>query len=180
MISGVCPKRFRIICEEAVFVPRTVEIAIQGDQLQVYGLAQRGVSVVPFKKIYQLPHYVMPTKYTTLFTEHGHLIIELPILKTEQTYPGMDGRMEGLGTGSSMQPEVDCITVGMLLKGATIPHGMSKYNKRMDTLPSEDYSLPSFWSKRGASYPGGTSESRYWDESAKLTSPSLGYKTFGL
>ena len=48
-----------------------------------------------YKKVFYLPEYVLPvSKPTTLFTQHGHLIIEFPIMN--QSTFGKSSNLESM------------------------------------------------------------------------------------
>jgi len=115
------PKKFRIVCEEVGFIPHTVKTCIKGNMLHVIGLVQciieSGVYTQrEFKRCYELPRYVCFDKMVTLFTEHGQLIIEMPLMEVD-TYPE-SGRFGGLvlPTREQIQPENVYVTVNMIVK----------------------------------------------------------------
>jgi len=172
-LSGVCQKRFRIVCDEGAFIPRTVETSIHGNQFQIVGKfvlkSESGLCATKsFRKVYQLPHYVVPGKYSKLFTEHGHLIIEFPMIEVESVFTGVADRSEYLNCDSPNEPEVECVTVGMIVKATEMPCGFPKSisYKRIGASQTDDFMTPKYWDipKRNGAY-----ESRYsWDDSVKM------------
>lgn len=105
----VCPQRkYRIVCEEAGFIPHTVKTWIKGNMLHVLGLVrcmvESGVYTQrEFKRCYELPRYVCVEKMVTLFNEHGQLIIELPLVDVEALECGKLGGLV-LPTHETVQP----------------------------------------------------------------------------
>jgi len=147
MVSGVSPNLFRIVCDEIGFVPNTIEINIQGNQMEVCGLVQVRVDsgmflTKEFKKLYQLPHYVMVNKYNTLFTEHGQLIVEFPIITTTETIPTIGtSRFTGLNNQmlneTFVHPESGNITCGNEMFVKKTPIGITKYSMHKNVMPYE-------------------------------------------
>jgi len=172
-VSGVCQKRFRIVCDEGAFIPKTIEISIHGDQFQIVGKlvvkSESGLCATKrFRKVYQLPHYVVPGKYSKLFTEHGHLVVEFPIIGAESVFSGVADRSEYFNCDSRMEPEVESVTVGMVIKATEMPCGIpnSISYTRMGASQTDDYLTPKYWDtpKRSGAY-----ETKYsWDDSVKM------------
>ena len=179
--TGVCQKSYRIITDECGFIPRTIETIIRGDHVEVFGLVQVKFesgfcSTKEFRESYPLPHYVIPTQYRTFFSERGHLIIEFPVMETEVACPTVAhtaGKFEN--AESYKQPEIDCVSFDMVIKGSSMPFGFSKChaNKRMGISQADEYSQPKTFPRVAAF------ESRFnWEESSKMT-PFMGYKGYG-
>lgn len=100
--SGVVAQKcFRIISEELFFNPKSISVCINGRLCQVTGLCKNGkFELVQFKKTYQLPTYVIPSKYTIFFTEHGKFIIEFPIVQ------GLNGQLVEQSTVEYVQQQL--------------------------------------------------------------------------
>jgi len=128
---GLCPRKYRIICEEGCFVPSSVRIAIvEGRYVHIKGTVEKKiesatsffVSSKEFTKVYQLPAYVLPTKYTMFFTQHGHLVVEFPIMETtESVYPRCNTTTQYNGADAYTHAESVDVTVGMVVKGSMRP-----------------------------------------------------------
>ncbi len=74
---------------------------------------------ISLSKVYQLPAYVLPTKYTMFFTQHGHLVVEFPIMETtESVYPRCNTTTQYNGADAYTHAESVDVTVGMVVKGS--------------------------------------------------------------
>jgi len=188
-VTGVTPKTFRIVCEEIGFIPKTVQILIQGKVIQVFGLVkvklESGITTTKeFCKAYQLPHYVLSSKYTILFSEHGHLLIDFPILTDTRAYPGAGGQFEESNDTSDAEwknPETECLSISIYKsapKTGRFPKSNAYKRMGMGNADVDEYSMPQWnMSKR---VPSSLTGANSWDESKFASnSANMGYKNFG-
>jgi hypothetical protein len=99
-------------------LPSSVRIVINGRFVHIKGAVEKKletstsvlVSTKEFNKVYQLPAYVLASKYTVFFTQHGHLVVEFPIIENSTT------PFNGSETYTHTE-SVDA-TVGMIVKGS--------------------------------------------------------------
>jgi len=174
---GLCPRKYRIICEEGCFVPSTVRIAIvEGRYVHIKGTVEKKiesttsffVSSKEFTKVYQLPAYVLPTKYNVFFTQHGHLVVEFPIMETtESVYPRCNTTTQYNGADAYTHAESVDVTVGMVVKGSMSP-------LRPVDLLSGAVAGPRFFeqSKYGMCQ-------NNWEQQQQQQPSRIGYKKFG-
>jgi len=135
-----------------------------------------------FRKAYKLPHFVRIVKVVPLFTEYGHMIIELPIMDDE-TYGGRFGG-EGLGGSlhSGLESENVRIKINMAPKEELASFGSLGLSTGYPSVSMPGLSdLSSF--QRGWKTSNGASISD-WDESKfdSYMTPSatsaMGYKGY--
>lgn len=188
----VAQKCFRIISEEVFVNPKSISVCVNGRLCQVTGLCKSGrFELVQFKKTYQLPSYVIPSKNTIFFTEHGKFIIEFPIVQgfngqqqelesTVEYVRGGQQQFEGLqqlgGLQQHQQSEIVDITVqGMIARQqqpiTTLP------GLRLQKLSTEEEYFPVSHLNWGP-----VPESKYmWEQKQQqiLTPTNMTYKTYG-
>lgn len=202
LVSGLCAERFRIVCNQVVFIPKTVKVIIQENKLLIVGLVQvqdeSGESVTKvFRKAYELPQMVLPNKFTTLFTVHGHLVVEFPIILSSldgltgraHVDSGVDATIKG-GFGKNtddfaplnrnVYKEMDILQGGkhlplvdMPIKLATVSHGFpNELSYKREISPTDD-SLPlnyDAYTAMGSSQTDDFLPAKYWKTKQSGTS----------
>jgi len=186
--SGVVAQKcFRIISEELFFNPKSISVCTNGRLCQVTGLCKNTkFELVQFKKSYQLPTYVIPSKYTIFFTEHGKFIIEFPIVQgyngqsMEQTLESSSYVQQQLGGLRQHQQSeiVDIRVQGMIGQQQQQPiNTLSGLTLKKLTTQGEEY-FPVSHLNWGP-YP----ESKYvWEQKQQqILAPTatISYKTYG-
>lgn len=144
--SFVAPKRFTIVVDEIGIIPKTVKIIMaKGKLVYVIGMChprpESGIHTPrEFRKAYQLPHYVSNGKLVPLFTEYGHLVIEIPLMDGESNFGIGGGRFSGSGMISPLNDEKDSLSENVINTCGMGPReGMTPFN-RTSGYPTMDYS----------------------------------------
>ena len=167
---GLCPRKYRIICEEGCFMPSSVRVVINGRFVHIKGAVEKKiespmsvlVSTKEFNKVYQLPAYVLASKYTVFFTQHGHLVVEFPIIENALTTP-----FNAAETYTHAE-SVD-VTVGMVVKGSMRPVEYLPVDTCFGITKKE---TPRFYEQKY----GGCQNN--WEEQNGVPT-KMGYKKFG-